>query len=105
MKGKAKHRIPSKSRRWRVLLVLLVFSLAPLLAVTILCQRGASRLRMSILSLVDASLTEIVGKELQQTAENYARVLNAKLGILHPDRTASGTTSCLFGSEHFDSPG
>ena len=93
MKGKAKHRIPSKSRRWRVLLVLLVFSLAPLLAVTILCQRGASRLRMSILSLVDASLTEIVGKELQQTAENYARVLNAKLGILHPDRTASGTTS------------
>ena len=93
MKGKAKHRIPSKSRRWRVLLVLLVFSLAPLLAVTILCQRGASRLRMSILSLVDASLTEIVGKELQQTAENYARALSSGIEIPEVYRTASGTAN------------
>ena len=93
MNGKLNRRMPSISRRWRVLLVLLVFSLAPLLAVTILCQRGASRLGMSILSLVDASLTQIVGKELQQTAESYARALNGRMEILEDDRPASGTTA------------
>jgi sigma-B regulation protein RsbU (phosphoserine phosphatase) len=81
------------SRRWRVLLVLLIFSLAPLVAVTILCQRGASRLSMSILSLVDASLTQIVGKELQETAENYARTVSSRIEIPEVYRTVSGTAN------------
>ena len=70
MKGKAKHRIPYLSRRWKVLLVLLVFNLAPLLAVTILCQKGAARFSKRILHSVEANLTQIVGRELQETAKS-----------------------------------
>jgi sigma-B regulation protein RsbU (phosphoserine phosphatase) len=92
MKSKSSHRIAYLGRRWRVLIVLLVFSLTPFLVVTILCQRGAARFAKKILHSVEANLTEIVGKELQLTAKSYAKVLNARLGILHPDRSASGTT-------------
>jgi hypothetical protein len=95
MNGKLKSWIPSMSRRWRVLLVLLIFSLAPLLAVTILCQRGASRLGMSILSLVDTSLTQIVGKELQQAAESYAKALSGRMEISELYHSFSGATNSV----------
>ena len=93
MKSKAQQRIPYLSRRWKVLLVLLVFSLTPFLVVTILCQRGAARFAKKILYSVEANLTEIVGKELQQTAESYARVLNDRVEILKVARSVSGTTA------------
>jgi len=93
MKGKAQHRIPYLSRRWRVLIVLLVFSLTPFLVVTILCQRGAARFAKKILYSIEANLTEMVGKELQQTAESYVRVLNGRTGILDLDRSVSGKTA------------
>jgi sigma-B regulation protein RsbU (phosphoserine phosphatase) len=91
MKDKAKHRIPYLSRRWKVLIVLLLFSLTPFLVVTILCQRGAARFSKKILYSVEANLTEIVGKELQQTAESYGRVLNGKMEISELDRSVSVT--------------
>ena len=91
MKGRVKHRIPYLSRRWRVLIVLLVFSLTPFLVVTLLCQRGAARFAKKILHSVEANLTEIVGKELQQTAKSYARVLSSRMEILAGDRCVSRT--------------
>jgi sigma-B regulation protein RsbU (phosphoserine phosphatase) len=93
MKGKAPHRIPYLSRRWRVLIVLLVFSLAPFLVVTILCQRGAARFAKQILHSVEVNLTEIVGKELQQTAKSYGRLLSGGTEILEGDRSVSATTA------------
>jgi sigma-B regulation protein RsbU (phosphoserine phosphatase) len=91
MKGKANHRIPYLSRRWRVLIVLLVFSLTPFLVVTLLCQRGAARFAKKILHSVEVNLTEIVGKELQQTAKSYARVLSSRMEILGNDPFVSRT--------------
>jgi hypothetical protein len=93
MKGKAPHKIPYLSRRWRVLIVLLVFSLAPFLVVTILCQRGAARFAKQILHSVEVNLTEIVGKELQQTAKSYGRLLSGGTEILEGDRSVSATTA------------
>jgi uncharacterized membrane protein len=61
--------------RWKFLVILLVFSLTPLIVVTIISQRGTSVLSKVISDESRRKLTEIVSRELKLTAENSARVL------------------------------
>ena len=53
----------------------MIFSLAPLLIVTIVGQRGIVRMGDTIAGLAKKNRTEIVSRELQQTAEDYAKLL------------------------------
>ena len=61
--------------RWKFFLILLVFSLTPLIVVTIVSQRGTLLLGKTISEDARLRLTHIVGMELRQTAENSAKVL------------------------------
>ncbi|MDH3885571.1 MAG: PDC sensor domain-containing protein, partial [Desulfobacterales bacterium] len=61
--------------RWKFLVVLLVFSLTPLIVVTIISQQGTSVLGRVISDESRRKLTEIVSQELKLTAENSAKVL------------------------------
>ena len=61
--------------RWKFLLLLLFFSLVPLVAVTGISQHTTRRLGETISNLAKRHRTEIVSKELQQTAEDYVKIL------------------------------
>jgi sigma-B regulation protein RsbU (phosphoserine phosphatase) len=61
--------------RWKFFLILMVFSLTPLIVVTIVSQRGTFLLGKTISEDARVRLTHIVGMELRQTAENSAKVL------------------------------
>ncbi len=61
--------------RWKFFIVLLVFSLTPLIVVTVVSQRGTLLLGKTISEDARLRLTHIVGMELRQTAENSAKVL------------------------------
>ena len=61
--------------RWKFFIVLLVFSLTPLIVVTIVSQRETLSLGKTISEDARTRLTHIVGMELRQTAENSATVL------------------------------
>jgi sigma-B regulation protein RsbU (phosphoserine phosphatase) len=61
--------------RWKIFIILLIFSLTPLLVVTVISQRGTLLLGKTISDDARQRLTHIVGMELRQTAENSAKVL------------------------------
>lgn len=61
--------------RWKFFIILLVFSLTPLIVVTVVSQRGTLLLGKTISEDARKRLTHIVGMELRQTAENSAKVL------------------------------
>jgi len=61
--------------RWKFFVILLIFSLTPLIVVTVVSQRGTLHLGKTISEDARFRLTHIVGMELQQTAENSAKVL------------------------------
>jgi sigma-B regulation protein RsbU (phosphoserine phosphatase) len=61
--------------RWKFFIILLVFSLTPLIVVTIVSQRGTFRLGQAISEDARQRLTHIVAMELRQTAENSAKVI------------------------------
>lgn len=61
--------------RWKFFIILLVFSLTPLIVVTVVSQRGTLLLSKTISDEARQRLTQIVGMELQQTAENSAKVI------------------------------
>ena len=61
--------------RWKFFIILLVFSLTPLIVVTVVSQRGTLLLGKTISEDARIRLTQIVGMELRQTAENSAKVL------------------------------
>ena len=61
--------------RWKFFIILLVFSLTPLIVVTVVSQRGTLLLGKTISEDARMRLTHIVGMELRQTAENSAKVL------------------------------
>ena len=67
------------SIRWKFLIVVLVFSLVPLLAVITLSQVGTLRLGATISELMDNILTQSAGAELTQTTAASARLLAIKL--------------------------
>jgi len=61
--------------RWKFFIIFLVFSLTPLIVVTVVSQRGTLLLGKTISEDARMRLTHIVGMELRQTAENSAKVL------------------------------
>ena len=67
------------SIRWKFLMVVLVFSIVPLLAVITLSQMGTLRLGATISELMDNILTQSAGAELTQTTAASARLLGIKL--------------------------
>ncbi len=70
------------SVRYKFIIFFMIFSLAPLLAVTIVGQRGIVRMGETISSLAKKNRTEIVSRELQQTAEDYAKILGREKEVL-----------------------
>ncbi len=70
------------SRRWKVLITLLVFSLTPLFVVTTVSQKGVTRLGETIANMAKRNRTEIITQALQQTAEDYAKLLDLKIQVL-----------------------
>ena len=61
--------------RWKFFIILLVFSLTPLIVVIVVSQRGTLHLGKTISEDARVRLTHIIGMELRQTAENSAKVL------------------------------
>jgi len=61
--------------RWKFFIIFLVFSLTPLIVVTVVSQRGTLLLGKTISEDARVRLTQIIGMELRQTAENSAKVL------------------------------
>ena len=61
--------------RWKFFIILLIFSLTPLIVVTVVSQRGTLLLGKTISEDARLRLTHIVGMELRQTAENSAMML------------------------------
>ena len=70
------------SVRWKFLIFFMTFSLAPLLVVTLIGQRGIVRMGETISSLAEKNRTEIVSRELQQTATDYAKILGREKEVL-----------------------
>ena len=70
------------SVRYKFLLLFMVFSLAPLLVVTFVGQRGIVRMGEAISALAKVNRTAIVSRELQQTAEDYAKILGREKEVL-----------------------
>ena len=60
----------------------MTFSLAPLLVVTLVGQRGILRMGETITGLAKDNRTAIVTRELQQTAEDHAKILGREKEIL-----------------------
>ena len=60
----------------------MTFSLAPLLVVTLVGQRGIVRMGETIARLAEKNRTEIVSRELQQTATDYAKILGREKELL-----------------------
>lgn len=61
--------------RWKFFLFLLVFSLVPLLVVTLISQRGTRRLGRTISADLRKNLTVLTSEALQQSAENSSKTL------------------------------
>ena len=70
------------SVRWKFLIFFMTFSLAPLLVVTLVGQRGIVRMGETISDFAKKSRTEIVSRELKQTARDYAKILGREKEIL-----------------------
>ena len=70
------------SVRWKFLIFFMAFSLAPLFAVTIVGQRGIVRMGETITGLAKANRAAIVTRELQQTAEDHAKILGREKAII-----------------------
>jgi len=70
------------SVRYKFLIFFMIFSLAPLLLVTIVGQRGIVRMGETISGLAKVNRTAIVSRELQQTAEDYAKILGREKEVL-----------------------
>jgi sigma-B regulation protein RsbU (phosphoserine phosphatase) len=70
------------SRRWKVLLILLIFSLVPLIVVTFAGQKSLVRLGETVFSMAKRNRTEIVTKVLQQTAEDQANILDLEIEVI-----------------------
>jgi sigma-B regulation protein RsbU (phosphoserine phosphatase) len=75
------------SIRWKFLIVVLVFSIVPLLAVIVLSQMGTLRLGATISELMDNILTQSAGAELTQTTAASARMLALQLDDLKKTMT------------------
>ena len=60
--------------RWKIFITLLVFSLAPLLAVASFSHHGIKKLGRNISNNSRKNLTEMTCESLKKTAENYSKI-------------------------------
>ena len=91
--------------RWKFFVILLVFSLTPLMVVTVVSQRGTLLLGKAISEDARIRLTHIVGMELQQTAENSAKVLQrTKDAMAFYLRVLAGEAELAFSKMAAESP-
>ena len=104
------------SIRYKFILFLIIFSLTPLIFFTIVTQRGIVRMGETIAGLAKKNRTEIVSRELQQTAEDYAKLLGREeeffevtLNVIARDaerflsEPPNGTTKLYFARD-YDNP-
>jgi len=70
------------SVRWKFLIFFMTFSLAPLVVVAMVGQRGILQMGETISVLAIKNRTSIVSRELQQTAEDYAKILGREKEII-----------------------
>ncbi len=61
--------------RWKFFFILLVFSLIPLLCITVISQRGTRRLGRTISADLSQNLTNLTSEALLQAAENSAKAV------------------------------
>ena len=60
--------------RWKYFIVLLVASLVPMIAVTIISQKASKELGESISAQTQQALTQTVRREIVSATENYAMI-------------------------------
>jgi sigma-B regulation protein RsbU (phosphoserine phosphatase) len=91
--------------RWKFFIVLLIFSLTPLIVVTVVSQRGTLLLGKTISDDARSRLTHIVGMELRQTAENSAKVLQqTKDAMAFYLKVLAGEAEMAFAKMTLESP-
>jgi len=71
--------------RWKFLIVVLFFSLPPLVTVIGLSQWGTIRFGNTIAALTRSVLVQCAGRELQQTAQGHAHAMGIMLADQHRD--------------------
>jgi sigma-B regulation protein RsbU (phosphoserine phosphatase) len=69
--------------KWKIIILILSISVIPLISVTIINQISFFRLGKSLSDITEQSLTTIVSRELQQTAENYAKIFSRERDVLN----------------------
>ena len=67
------------SIRWKLLVILLIFSITPLLVYFALNQRVVRQLQDTFSEKTIALLTRIMENDLQQTARDYAQILGLEM--------------------------
>jgi sigma-B regulation protein RsbU (phosphoserine phosphatase) len=73
--------------RWKFFVILFVFSLIPLLIVTVISQRGTRRLGRIISADLRQNLTSLTSEALLQTVENSSKTLLQTMNILESSLT------------------
>ena len=73
--------------RWKFFVILLVFSLIPLLIVTVISQRGTRRLGRVISADLRQNLTNLTSEALLQAAENSSKTLLQTMNTLESSLT------------------
>ncbi|MGD8258235.1 MAG: hypothetical protein PVH56_11755, partial [Desulfobacterales bacterium] len=68
--------------RWKFFVILFVFSLIPLLIVTVISQRGTRRLGRLISADLRQNLTGLISEALLQAAENSSKTLLQTMNTL-----------------------
>jgi len=74
--------------RWKFFVILFVFSLIPLLIVTVISQRGTRRLGRLISADLRQNLTSLTSEALLQAAENSSKTLLQTMNTLESSLTA-----------------
>ena len=64
------------------LLILLIFSLVPLIVVTFAGQKSVVRLGETVFNMAKRNRTEIVTKAFQQTAEDQANIFDLEIEVI-----------------------
>ena len=79
--------------RWQFFVIVFVFSLIPLLMVTVISQRGARRLGRIISTDLRQNLTSLTSEALLQAVENSSKTLPVPVfTAMKPEETIMTTT-------------
>ena len=73
--------------RWKFFIILFIFSLIPLLIVTVISQRGTRRLGRNISADLRQNLTNLTSETLLQSAENSSKTLLQSMNTLESSLT------------------